>query len=200
MRKAAREKKLGRIKFYADENVDLGLIRYLREKHKVNIVAAVEQKLTGREDDFHFQEAQRRGRWLLTNDRDFLDHRRFPLHSAGGIVILNPPRESPGIGWSSLWLEEHIVPSGTGIAGTKIVVYGETAEIHHRDETGRIRRQILSLQGEPAKYAAPLSAETNGVWAVCNGLTYGLRAASVSERRTQCTAESGRANIEPRRQ
>lgn len=151
MKRRKPEGKLGRIKFYADENVDLRLIRHLRDRYNVNIVAAVEKHFTGRDDAFHYQEAKRRHRWLLTNDRDFLVHQRFPFDQTTGIVILNPPQKSPGLGWSSLWLKDHIVPSGAEITGTKIVVYAETAEIYWRDVTGKIRRQVLRLPGEPAR-------------------------------------------------
>jgi hypothetical protein len=78
-RSRTREARPGRVKFYADENIPEKLIVYLREKHRVNITSAQEMGFRGRDDEFHFAEARRQGRFLLTCDRDFLDHRRFPF-------------------------------------------------------------------------------------------------------------------------
>jgi len=89
----------GRIKFYADENVDADFIQFLRVKHKINITTAVEMGFSGRGDSFHFQEAKRQKRFLLTCDKDFLNHKEFPFNQMLGVVILDIPQEPPGIGW-----------------------------------------------------------------------------------------------------
>jgi hypothetical protein len=135
----------GRVKFYADENIDIGLIQYLRKVHKVNITSALEMGFHSREDHFHFQEAKRQKRFLLTCDKDFLNHSRFPFNQMLGAVILDVPSGFPGLGWMSWWLEEHIVPSGKEIRGTKIVLHAESIDIYFIDETGKIEKQIIQL-------------------------------------------------------
>jgi hypothetical protein len=121
---------LGKIKFYADENVDIALINHLREDYKVNITTALEAGFAGRNDDFHYKEAKRQKRFLLTCDSDFLNHRRFPFNKMMGIVILDVPRQGPSLGFISLWLTEHIVPSGKEIHGTKIVIHTDSIDIY----------------------------------------------------------------------
>lgn len=132
-----------RIKFYADENVDFALIQSLRHFHKVNVKTAVELGYSGRDDYFHFCKAKRLGRFLLTSDRDFLDHIKFPLKQTYGIVILNGIKESLDLGYMSLWLTEYIVQSKKEIEGTKIVVYKDHLEIYSLDETGKVVKQRL---------------------------------------------------------
>ena len=133
----------GRVKFYADENVHEGLIEYLRTAHAVNITSARELGYTARDDEFQFREAKRQKRFLLTCDKDFLNHSAFPFLQMVGVVILDVPQEHPGIGWMSLWLETEIVPSGRGIAGTKIVVHRDSFDIYFVDDTGKIQKQKL---------------------------------------------------------
>lgn len=142
-RSRSKEARPGRVKFYADENVSEKLITYLRERHRVNITSALEMGFRGRDDEFHFAEARRQDRFLLSCDRDFLDHRRFPFKGMVGVVILDVPTEPPGLGWMSLWLESEIVPSGRGIRGTKIVLHWDRFDFHFVGETGRVKKQTL---------------------------------------------------------
>jgi predicted nuclease of predicted toxin-antitoxin system len=127
------------VKFYADENIDIALVRYLRHDHSANIQSAVELGLSGRDDSFHFQEARRRNRFLLTHDKDFLNHSLFPFQGLTGVVIL----DTPSVGYSAYWLYEHILPSGKNIVGTKIVIHAHTIDVHWRDETGSMKKQTL---------------------------------------------------------
>lgn len=135
----------GRIKLYADENVDMALIKYLRSAHMVKITTAVEMGFHRRDDKFHFQQAKKQGRFLLTCDKDFLNHSKFPFNQMVGVVILNVPPAFPGLGWMSVLLEEHIVPSGKEIHGTKIVLRAGICEIYSVDESGKVQKQVLAL-------------------------------------------------------
>ena len=135
----------GRIKFYADEDVDMRLIRYLRDKHKINIATAIEKGFTSRDDKFHFQEAKRQGRFLLTCDKGYLNHRKFPFNQMLGIVILDIPPKFPGLGYMSLWLEREIVPSGKEIIGVKVVIHADSFDFYFIDDTCKIIKQIVSL-------------------------------------------------------
>lgn len=133
----------GRVKFYADENIPKNLIEYLRRRHNVNITSAHEMGFQGRDDTFHFHEARKQKRFLLSCDNDFLDHRRFPFGQMEGVVILDIPKESPGIGWMSMWLESEIVPSGKGIRGTKIVVHHDRFDFYFQDDRGIVQKQVV---------------------------------------------------------
>jgi hypothetical protein len=145
-RRRRKEPHPGRVRFYADEDVPKHLIEYLRERHKVNITSAKEMGYQGRDDRFHFQEAEKQARFLLTCDKDFLDHSRFPFRRMVGVVILDIPKESPGLGWMSLWLESEIVPSGRGIMGTKIVVHHDRFDFYFVDERGIVKKQVVRLR------------------------------------------------------
>ena len=81
----------------------------------------------------------------MTCDSDFLNNKRFPFHLMVGVVILDIPKEYPGIGWMSLWLESEIVPSGRGINGAKIVVHHDRFDFHFMDDRGIINKQIVKL-------------------------------------------------------
>jgi len=131
----------GRIKFYADENVDSALIKALKHFYKVNIKTALELGCSGRDDNFHFNEAKRLERFLLTTDMDFLDHRKFPFKQTFGVVVLNGIKNSRDLGYMSWWLTEHVVPSKKEIIGTKIIIYRDHLEIYFRDETGKVKKQ-----------------------------------------------------------
>jgi hypothetical protein len=78
---------LGKINFYADENVDIALLEHLRADYKVNITTALEDGFLGRDDDFHYKEAKRQKRFLLTCDKDFLNHTQFSFNQMMGVVI-----------------------------------------------------------------------------------------------------------------
>ena len=69
-----------------------GLIEYLRTAHGVNIASARELGYTARDDEFQFREAKRQRRFLLTCDKDFLNHSAFPFHQMVGVVILDVPQ------------------------------------------------------------------------------------------------------------
>jgi hypothetical protein len=135
----------GRVKFYADENIDIALVRHLRTKIKVNITSALELGFGGRGDSFHFQEAKRSKRFLLTCDKDFLNNIKFPLNHCFGVVILDIPQRFPGVGWMVVWLKEYIIGSSKQIYGTKIVLHEKTMDVHYIDETGRFQKDILWL-------------------------------------------------------
>lgn len=135
----------GKIRFYADENLDMALIDYIRSSHKVNVLTAKELGYLGREDKFHFQEAKKRGRFLLTCDKDFLNHSKYPFSQMLGIVILDIPSRDFALGWMSFRLTSEIVPSGKELNGTEVVVHPETAEIYSRDDSGKIVKETVEF-------------------------------------------------------
>ncbi len=73
-----KEKYVGKIKLYADENIRYAIVLALRSQG-INIKHASEVNMKNREDREHFQYARKSNRWLLTTDKDFLDHNTFPF-------------------------------------------------------------------------------------------------------------------------
>lgn len=137
----------GRVRFYADENIEIGLVYHLRNKLQTNIISALEEGTSGRDDNFHFQEAKRRRRFLLTCDKGFLNNSRFPFNllKGFGVIILDIPQIYPGVGWMIVWLKEHIIGSRKNIEGTKIVLHERSLDIHYINDSGRISKDIINL-------------------------------------------------------
>ena len=72
---------------YADEDVESDITSKLRERgFKVTHVKDVE--LGGREDDFQFQVAIKRGCVFLTRDRGFWTKRYSPLKCSSGLIYI----------------------------------------------------------------------------------------------------------------
>ena len=77
--KRVKEEFVGKIKLYADESIRYGIVLVLRAQG-INIKHASEEvNLLNRDDQAHFQYAKKTNRWLLTADRDFLNHTIFPF-------------------------------------------------------------------------------------------------------------------------
>lgn len=139
-------KKVRRMKLYADENIDHAFVEHLREIYKVNIISALEIGYVGKDDQFHFQEAKRKGRFLLTSDRDFMNYATYPFDKAKGVILLDFPKQSIGAGWLSLWLTEELVPSGGNLERTLVVVHQDSIRIHYISSEGRRTFQDLVLR------------------------------------------------------
>ena len=75
-------------KFYADENVDHSIVIVLRWWRR-DVVTAQDIGATGQPDEYHYKYAFRAKRVLLTQDRDFLDNKRFPLAQTRGVVLFD---------------------------------------------------------------------------------------------------------------
>jgi predicted nuclease of predicted toxin-antitoxin system len=73
-------------KFYADENFPAQAIEILRGKG-FDVLTAQEAGKQGHPDENHISEARRRGRVLITCDKDYLNDRIFPLIHCPTIVV-----------------------------------------------------------------------------------------------------------------
>ena len=79
---------------YADANLPVGLVRYMRERLKWDVFFVMEEEDLRRASDIaHFRLAGQLRRTLLTLDRDYLDDALFPCGECGGVVVLSAPRE-----------------------------------------------------------------------------------------------------------
>jgi hypothetical protein len=79
-------------RLYADANVPAGVIAFMRERLRWDVLAVVEHdELRRGSDPVHYRTARRLHRTLLSLDDDFLDDRQFPPDESGGVIILSAP-------------------------------------------------------------------------------------------------------------
>jgi hypothetical protein len=79
---------------YADANLPAGVVRFMRERLKWDVLFVVEDEDLRRASDVaHFRLAGQMRRTLITLDRDYLDDARFPCRECGGVVVLSAPHQ-----------------------------------------------------------------------------------------------------------
>jgi hypothetical protein len=82
-------------RIYADANVPAGLVVHMRIRLRWDVLFVLEEADLRRAPDVkHYQLAQQLRRTLVTMDRDYLDDRRFPPDSSGGVLIIQAPDEA----------------------------------------------------------------------------------------------------------
>jgi len=125
----------GKARFYADENVEQILIDHVRESgYKID--SANELGFHPRDDTFHLQEAKRRKCILLTRDKDFLVHNRFPFHHLNDTAIVVLRTDFGGsadlnYGYMLVSLFDEIASSGNAnLHGLKIELRGTRIKFH----------------------------------------------------------------------
>jgi hypothetical protein len=83
-----------RPRIYADANVPVGLVAYMRKELQWDVLHVLEDADLRRASDArHYQLAQQLRRTLITLDRDYLDDRRFPPAETGGVLVIDAPNE-----------------------------------------------------------------------------------------------------------
>jgi hypothetical protein len=79
---------------YADANVPNGVVAFMREKLRWDVLFVLEHDDLRRARDIeHFRLARQLGRTLVTLDRDYLDDRMFPAEEGAGVVVFCVPDE-----------------------------------------------------------------------------------------------------------
>ena len=79
---------------YADANVPLGAIAFMREKLGWDVLSVIEHDDLRRARDIeHYRLARQLGRTLVTLDRDYLDDRMFPPDEGAGVIVFCAPDE-----------------------------------------------------------------------------------------------------------
>jgi len=79
---------------YADANLPAGLVRFMRERLRWDVLFVIEEASLRRARDVeHFRLAMQLRRTLVTLDQDFLDDDRFPPAECGGVFVLSAPNE-----------------------------------------------------------------------------------------------------------
>jgi hypothetical protein len=79
---------------YADANVPAGVIAFMRQRLRWDVLFVLEHDDLRRAHDIeHFRLARQLHRTLVTLDRDYLDDRRFPPENTAGVLVLSAPDE-----------------------------------------------------------------------------------------------------------
>lgn len=121
---------------YADENIPLDFISHLRNDLNLKIKSVVELNLSNKEDKFHFLKAKETHSFLLTNDKDFLDHSKYPFKEVFGLIILES-FNCPTICRQIDYISQH-----TKIFfNSKIILNNESAKVLFMDKDGKLRKE-----------------------------------------------------------
>ena len=83
-----------RPRVYCDANLPANLIRFMRERLHWDVLFVLEhEELRRASDGEHYRLARQLRRTLITQDRDYLDDRKFPPEQSGGVLVLWAPVE-----------------------------------------------------------------------------------------------------------
>jgi Domain of unknown function (DUF5615) len=83
-----------RPRIYADANVPSGLVRYMREQLRWDVLSVMDHPDLRRARDIeHYRLARQLRRTLVTLDRDYLDDRQFPPDQGCGVLVMAAPDE-----------------------------------------------------------------------------------------------------------
>jgi len=79
---------------YVDANVPAGLVAFMRDRLKWDVLFVIEHDDLRRARDIeHYRLARQLGRTLVTLDRDYLDDRQFPPEEGAGVIVFCVPDE-----------------------------------------------------------------------------------------------------------
>jgi Domain of unknown function (DUF5615) len=88
------ERVSGQPRVYVDANVPAGLVSFMRQALHWDVLFVLEhEELRRASDGEHFRLARQLRRTLITQDRDYLDDRKFPPHQSGGVLVVWAPVE-----------------------------------------------------------------------------------------------------------
>jgi hypothetical protein len=83
-----------RPRVYADANVPAGLVVFMRERLRWDVLSVMDHPDLRRARDIeHYRLARQLRRTLITLDRDYLDDRKFPPDQGAGVLVIAGPDE-----------------------------------------------------------------------------------------------------------
>lgn len=83
-----------RPRVYADANIPAGLVSFMRERLKWDVLSVMDHPdLRRARDREHYRLARQLRRTLITLDRDYLDDREFPPEQGAGVLVIAAPNE-----------------------------------------------------------------------------------------------------------
>jgi hypothetical protein len=88
------ERVSGQPRVYVDANVPAGLVSFMRQALQWDVLFVLEhEELRRASDGEHFRLARQLRRTIITQDRDYLDDRKFPPNESGGVLVVWAPVE-----------------------------------------------------------------------------------------------------------
>ena len=88
------ESVVDRPRVYVDANVPAGVVAFMREKLRWDVLSVMEHPdLRRARDTEHYRLARQLRRTLVTMDRDYLDDRKFPPALGSGVLVIAAPDE-----------------------------------------------------------------------------------------------------------
>jgi hypothetical protein len=117
-----------RPRVYADANVPAGLVAFMREQLKWDVLFVMDHPdLRRARDREHYRLARQLRRTLITLDRDYLDDRDFPPQQGSGVLVMAAPDER-GLAVLLARLDEHLFAAGTlPLDGKKLHAHSDWA-------------------------------------------------------------------------
>jgi hypothetical protein len=101
-----------RPRIYADANVPAGIVAFMREALKWDVLFVMDQPDLRRARDIErFRLARQLRRTLVTLDRDYLDDRKFPPGEGRGVLVIAAPDER-GLAALLKRLDAHLFAAG----------------------------------------------------------------------------------------
>jgi hypothetical protein len=81
-------------RIYADANLPAGIVSFMRNDLRWDVFFVLEHDdLRRARDTEHYRLARQLRRTLLSLDRDYFDHKRFPPEESGGVLVMSAPDE-----------------------------------------------------------------------------------------------------------
>jgi hypothetical protein len=88
------ERTSGQPRVYVDANMPAGLVSFMRQALHWDVFFVLEHEdLRRAPDGEHYRLARQLRRTLITQDRDYLDDRKFPPEQSGGVLVVWAPVE-----------------------------------------------------------------------------------------------------------
>jgi len=88
------ERVAGQPRVYVDANMPAGLVSFMRQALHWDVFFVLEHEdLRRASDGEHYRLARQLRRTLITQDRDYLDDRKFPPEQSGGVLVVWAPVE-----------------------------------------------------------------------------------------------------------
>lgn len=83
-----------RPRIYADANLPVGIVSFMREQLKWDVFFVLEHDdLRRARDTEHYRLARQLRRTLVSLDRDYFDDKQFPHEESGGVLVMSAPDE-----------------------------------------------------------------------------------------------------------
>ena len=117
-----------RPRVYADANVPAGIVTYMREQLRWDVLCVMDHPdLRRARDTEHYRLARQLRRTLITLDRDYLDDRTFPPAQGSGVLVIAAPDER-GLAKLLARLDAHLFAADTlPLDGRKLHAHSDWA-------------------------------------------------------------------------